>query len=205
MGSNGLINVAVAVVVLIWLLSRQLSTRPVRERSRLGLVLIVVGVIETVSFTSQHSLSGRDVSLLALSLAIGVALAAVRGFTLSVWQEGGRTLRKGGPLTAVLWIAGSPQNVWPCAFWATPTSDRAPAPSPRGPANILLVQNTADPSTPVAGARQTLRAFGHRAAMVTVNAAGHGVDTSHGCVAAAVTRFFIQLRQPRSGTCPAAD
>ncbi|MEW1862109.1 hypothetical protein AB0399_17345 [Streptomyces sp. NPDC088194] len=106
MGSNGLINVAVAVVVLVWLLSRQLSTRPVRERSRLGFVLIVVGVIETVSFTSKHSLSGRDVSLLALSLAIGVALAAVRGFTLTVWQEGGQTFRKGGPLTAVLWIVG---------------------------------------------------------------------------------------------------
>lgn len=56
-----------------------------------------------------------------------------------------------------------------------------------------------------AAARQTLRAFGHRAAIVTVDAAGHGVDTSHGRVAAAVTRFLIRLRPPRSGICPAAD
>jgi pimeloyl-ACP methyl ester carboxylesterase len=102
------------------------------------------------------------------------------------------------PLTA-----GSPQNVWPCAFWTTPTSDRAPAPNPRGPANILLLQNTADPSTAPSGAEATRRAFGHRAGLVTVDTSGHGVDMSQGCVADAVTRFLLHGGPPRSAACPA--
>jgi pimeloyl-ACP methyl ester carboxylesterase len=103
------------------------------------------------------------------------------------------------PLTA-----GSPANIWACAFWTTPTSDRAPAPSDRGPANVQLVQNTADPSTALSGAQETLRAFGRRAGMVTVDAGGHGVDTSTGCAADVVTRFLTRDAPPRSGSCPAA-
>jgi hypothetical protein len=104
--SHGLVDVAVAAVILVWLLSRQLSTRPLREKSRLGLVLIVVGAVETVSFVSKHPLHGGDVGIAALSLAIGVALAAARGFTVSVWREGTEYFRKGNLVTAVLWIAG---------------------------------------------------------------------------------------------------
>ncbi|MCA1221823.1 alpha/beta hydrolase [Streptomyces sp. 8L] len=104
------------------------------------------------------------------------------------------------PLTA-----GSPANVWACAFWDTPTSDRAPRPDDRGPADVQLVQNTADPSTPLSDARETLHAFGRRAGLVTVDAAGHGVDTSSGCVADVVTRFLTGAASPRSGHCPAGD
>jgi pimeloyl-ACP methyl ester carboxylesterase len=104
------------------------------------------------------------------------------------------------PLTA-----GSPRNVWPCAFWSTPAPDRAPDLNPHGPANILLVQNTADPSTAASGAERTRAAFGHRAGMVTVDAAGHGVDTSRGCVGDAVTRFLLGHGTPPSGACPAQD
>jgi hypothetical protein len=41
--------------------------------------------------------------------------------------------------------------------------------------------------------------------MVTVDAAGHGVDTSRGCVGDAVTRFLLGHGTPPSGACPAQD
>ncbi|MEW2546860.1 alpha/beta hydrolase [Streptomyces sp. NPDC047002] len=104
------------------------------------------------------------------------------------------------PLTA-----GSPANVWPCAFWRTPTPDRAPRPSGTGPADVQLVQNTADPTTPLDDARETLRAFGRRAGLVTVDAAGHGVDTSSGCAGEVVTGFLTGAAPPRSGSCPAVS
>lgn len=103
------------------------------------------------------------------------------------------------PLTA-----GAPGDIWPCAFWPAPAADRAPAPSPHGPANILLVQNTADPSTAPEGAAETRAAFGPRAGMVTVDAVGHGVDTSQGCVGEAVAGFLLGHGAPPSGACPAA-
>jgi hypothetical protein len=52
-----------------------------------------------------------------------------------------------------------------------PEPDGASALDPHGPANILLVQNTADPSTAASGAERTRAAFGHRAGLVTVDAA----------------------------------
>ncbi|MEW2516522.1 alpha/beta fold hydrolase [Actinacidiphila alni] len=101
------------------------------------------------------------------------------------------------PLTA-----GSPRNVWPCAFWTTRSSDRALTPNPHGPANILLLQNTADPSTAPSGAVATRNAFGHRAALVSVDAVGHGVDMTQPCVAEQVTRFLLHPGPPRPATCP---
>ncbi|WP_329459560.1 alpha/beta hydrolase [Streptomyces sp. NBC_01497] len=70
-------------------------------------------------------------------------------------------------------------------------------------AAIPLVQNIADPSTPVTDPREALRALGGRAGLVTVEAAGHGVDTSSGCVAGTVTHFLDDRARPVSGACPA--
>ncbi|NDZ78435.1 alpha/beta hydrolase, partial [Streptomyces sp. SID10853] len=103
------------------------------------------------------------------------------------------------PLTA-----GSPANIWPCAFWPVTGSEHPPKPVPRGPHNILMAQNTADPSTPLSEARRTLRAFGDRAAMVTVEATGHGVAMSKGCAADAVADFLLGEGPARSRHCPAA-
>lgn len=103
------------------------------------------------------------------------------------------------PLTA-----GSPANIWPCAFWPMAGSDHPPKPVARGPHNILMAQNTQDPSTPVSEARRTLRAFGGRAAMVTVEATGHGVAMAKGCPADAVADFLLSESPARSRHCPAA-
>lgn len=104
MDNAAVANLAVTVLVLAWLLTRQLTERPLKEKSRLGLVLIVIGAVETLSFVRDHPLSGHDGLMLVLSLAIGLVLAAARAFTVRLRGTGGRLTRQGTWATAVLWI-----------------------------------------------------------------------------------------------------
>lgn len=104
MNSSGSINLAVTALVLIWLLSRQLTARPLRDKSRIGIILAVIGFFGTVSFFSGKHLGAKDAGVLLLTLVLGGALAAVRAYTVRLWDEGGGTYRQGGVLTAVLWI-----------------------------------------------------------------------------------------------------
>lgn len=91
------------------------------------------------------------------------------------------------PLTA-----GMPANIMPCAFWPFPVGEPVHI-TPRGPDNVLLVQNLRDPATPFSGALKLLSAFGHRARMVTVNSGGHGAYLVNGnpCGDNAVTSFLV--------------
>jgi hypothetical protein len=103
-------NLAVTAVVLVWLLFRQLTERPLREKSRLGLVLVVVGAVETVSYVSGHRLSGHDAGMLVLSLVVGLALAAARAFTVRLRRHNGLITRQGTWLTGLLWIVAIGQH-----------------------------------------------------------------------------------------------
>ncbi|MFJ9614240.1 hypothetical protein [Streptomyces noursei] len=103
-------NLAITAVVLIWLLSRQLTERPLREKSPIGLVLVVIGAVETGVYVASHPLSWRDGALVVASLVVGVLLAAVRAFTVRLSVRGGRVVRQGTVLTAALWVLGLGQH-----------------------------------------------------------------------------------------------
>ncbi|MEW2549918.1 hypothetical protein AB0910_29830 [Streptomyces sp. NPDC047002] len=110
MGSASFANLAVTAAVLAWLLVRQLSERPLKEKSRVALVLVVVGAVETVAFAGHHPLSGHDAAILLASLLVGVGLATVRAFTVRLAVRGGQVVRRGTWLTGLLWIAGIAQH-----------------------------------------------------------------------------------------------
>ncbi|MGV4925579.1 hypothetical protein K2224_19590 [Streptomyces sp. BHT-5-2] len=103
-------NLTITAVVLLWLLSRQLVERPLREKSPVGLVLIVIGAVETGWYVTAHPLSWRDGALVVASLAVGVLLAALRAFTVRLSVRGGRVVRQGTVLTAALWVVGLGQH-----------------------------------------------------------------------------------------------
>ncbi|QHC24963.1 DUF1453 family protein [Streptomyces sp. GS7] len=103
-------NLAITAAVLVWLLSRQLTERPLREKSPIGLVLVVIGAVETAAYTTSSPLSGHDAWMLAASLAVGVLLATVRAFTVRLSLKGGTVMRQGNLATAALWIAGLGQH-----------------------------------------------------------------------------------------------
>jgi len=107
-----LINVVVTVLVLVFLLRRQLSARPLRERSVIGLVLVALGLVGSAQFFAAHHPGAGDIALLALSLVIGCALAVVRAlWTIRLWVRDGRTLRQGNALTALLWVVSLGQHL----------------------------------------------------------------------------------------------
>ncbi|MEV4571531.1 alpha/beta hydrolase [Nonomuraea sp. NPDC049419] len=109
-----------------------------------------------------------------------------------------RANRAACPLTA-----GRPVNIGPCSFWHQPAEPPTRVTS-KGPSNILLIQNLRDPATPYSGALKLLRAFGHRANMVTVDSGGHGVYLANGnaCGDRAVTALLAG-GIAENLTCPA--
>ncbi|MFJ8914101.1 alpha/beta hydrolase [Amycolatopsis sp. NPDC102389] len=98
-------------------------------------------------------------------------------------------------------------NIWACAYWPSEPIEPPVRIGDRGPSNILMVQNLRDPATPLSGARETRRALGDRARIVTVDEGGHGVwlTDENACGNNAVNRFFVEGKRPAHDTACAAD
>jgi hypothetical protein len=100
-------NIAIAVVVLALLLSRQLMTRRLSESYRLSIILAVLGVVEFVTFLKGHPHHDGAIALAVVgSLVIAGASGAARAPTVQVWRQGDQLMRKGTWLTAAIWVVG---------------------------------------------------------------------------------------------------
>jgi hypothetical protein len=95
-------------------------------------------------------------------------------------------------------------NIYPCAFWPDPVEQPVRI-SDRGPRNVLMVQNERDPATPLVGALSTRRAFGDRAALLTVDQGGHGayVFGTNACANTKVTEYLLGGQRPNDAECAA--
>ncbi|MEU7474925.1 alpha/beta hydrolase [Lentzea sp. NPDC042327] len=93
-------------------------------------------------------------------------------------------------------------NIMPCAFWPDPVEKQV-KPTDRGPRNVLMVQNERDPATPLSGARTMRRAFGDRAAMLTLDHGGHGAYPFAGnaCANEKVTSYLLGGERPGDQKC----
>ena len=105
------VNGVVAALVLVWLLKRQLSARPVRERSWLPIALVIVGACETISYAHQFGMSARSATVLATSVGLGVLLAVGRAYTVRLWDNDATTMQQGNYWTAALWIIALAQHL----------------------------------------------------------------------------------------------
>jgi pimeloyl-ACP methyl ester carboxylesterase len=94
---------------------------------------------------------------------------------------------------------GMPGNIWPCAFWPNQPIEPRVTVTDRGPRNVLIAQQTRDPSTSLRSALGLRRALGHRAAMVTVDAGGHVTIGRGTCADTIGIEFFV------TGALPAHD
>ncbi|MCU1639878.1 MAG: TAP-like protein [Nocardia sp.] len=95
---------------------------------------------------------------------------------------------------------GSPVDIWPCAYWSPPLEPPV-AISSTGPAKVLLVNNTGDPSTAYAGAQAMHSALGSRSALITVEGVGHGVPITGDCVGRTVENYFVSGVLPPDTHC----
>jgi len=98
------VDILIGLVVLGFILYRQLQVRPVRDDMRLPLILGVIGVVELAQYLQHRPHGPSVIAALAGSLVIAAAFGAIRAATVRVWSDGGQAWRQGNWLTAVLWI-----------------------------------------------------------------------------------------------------
>jgi hypothetical protein len=96
----------IAVVVLIWVVARQLQARPLAVKTLftvpaimalLGLLLLARGA------RSGHGLTSADMAWLGADLGLAVVSGVFRAPTVRLFQRDGSIWRQGGPLTIALW------------------------------------------------------------------------------------------------------
>jgi hypothetical protein len=105
MKSSESLNVLIGVLILGWILYRQLQARPAKADLRLPLILGILGLVDLTGFLQQHGHHpGYVFAALAGSFILAVVFAMARAATMHIWVDNGQPWRKGTPLTAVLWI-----------------------------------------------------------------------------------------------------
>ncbi|PII81701.1 hypothetical protein BMH32_10735 [Leucobacter sp. OLJS4] len=100
-----------ALIAVVWLLVRQLSVRPLKDRPALALILLMIGAAQTAQFAQDTRIDGLDVALGLASLVVGTGLAAVRAHTVRLWRDGDAVLTQGTVWTLLLWIVGIGQHL----------------------------------------------------------------------------------------------
>src|ERR1700761_8175551 len=105
MSSATIVNLIIRLAVLVLLLSRQLTTRPLSENYRLPVILGVIGLIEFVNFLDGHPHDDGGIAAAVIgSLVLAAVFGAARALTVRVWRDNGQLLRRGNWLTAALWV-----------------------------------------------------------------------------------------------------
>ena len=98
-------NLIIGVVVLVWVVSRQLTTRRLRENYRLAVILAVIGIVQFATFLKGNTRhDGAIIAAVAGSLVIAAVFGVARAMTVRVWRQDGQLLRRGSWLTAALWV-----------------------------------------------------------------------------------------------------
>ena len=98
-------NVAIYVLVIAFILFRQMTAQQIRP-ARLVLLPAILLVFAVQQLTSQHlTLSASTVAYLAINLGVSIAAGLWRGTTFRVWAQFGATMMRGTRLTLAAWAA----------------------------------------------------------------------------------------------------
>jgi hypothetical protein len=115
------IGIVIDLAALLWLLARQVRTRPLKESYKIPIILGIIGLLEFGAFVmgggqqlasflkGQRSFAtipdGRTIVIaVAGSLVLAAVTGALRAPTVRLWRQDGQIWRKGTWVTVVLWI-----------------------------------------------------------------------------------------------------
>jgi len=115
------VSILLDLAALVWLLSRQVRTRLLKESYKVPVILGIIGLLEFGAFMmgggqqfasflkGQRPLAtipdGRIViAAVAGSLILAAITGALRAPTVRLWRQDGQVWRRGTWLTVVLWI-----------------------------------------------------------------------------------------------------
>jgi hypothetical protein len=102
-----MVNILLGLLVVAVIIIRQLTVRPVREDSRMVLVLVLgaYGLVAIGRTLRGHHVSVAAMAVLVASLVGAAALGGMRALTVRVWRDqSGQLVRRGTAITAALWI-----------------------------------------------------------------------------------------------------
>lgn len=97
-------NILIGLVVLAWLMWRQLQ---VRRADRPPVVLLVISALGVASLgfaIAKTTPTTAAILLLAVSFVLAAGFGVARGYTTRIWHSDGTRWRQGNWLTAVLWL-----------------------------------------------------------------------------------------------------
>jgi hypothetical protein len=100
-------TIALDVLIAVYVLSRQRRIRLVPRvlSLRLPIVLGVIGLIDLLSYTNNHHVTGRDYLWVLATLIVGaLVLGAIRAFTVKIWTSDQWVVRQGTWVTIGLWV-----------------------------------------------------------------------------------------------------
>lgn len=108
MNQQSIINILIAVIVLGWVLSRQLRARPLKEQRpyTMMIVLGVLGLFQIVQLAGHTQITGAAYAALVAGLVSGAVFGWLRGRYVHLWRVDGVLMRQGNWLTVVLWVVG---------------------------------------------------------------------------------------------------
>ena len=123
------LDVILGIAVLVLLIYRQLSTRPVNASAlRLIAILMIIGLLQTVQFLNRNHAHPLTFAAIGGSLVLAAIFGALRASTIRVWLQDGQAWSQGNWLTAPCGLPPSPRT------WVMTSSSRmVPAPGAWGP------------------------------------------------------------------------
>ena len=101
------LSIAIGVLVIFFVLSRQIRVRivPRLAQLRLPLILGIIGFFSLVSYTGSHHVTATDYEWVLGTMLVGaVLLGALRALTVKIWTTNNVVVRQGHWLTMVLWV-----------------------------------------------------------------------------------------------------
>lgn len=105
-----ILQVLIAVAVVVFIVGRRFTPRPVRgDRRRWTIPLALTAIGAYTLYGLGHgskpiTWTKDDVVYIVIGLAASVVLGAARGFTLHIFDQGGTLMQRYRPLTALLWL-----------------------------------------------------------------------------------------------------
>ncbi len=100
-------TIAFDVLVLAYILSRQVRIRAVPRLPRLQVpvILSIIGLIQFVDYTGSHHVTQTEYDWVLGTLIVGAGLlGAIRALTVKIWVMNNWVVRQGTWVTMTLWV-----------------------------------------------------------------------------------------------------
>jgi hypothetical protein len=103
--SQYVVTVAIAAVVLVFIVYQQMRTRPIQSR-QLIVIPVVLALLGIANVQKHPPDSMAAAVALVASVVTAIAFGVGRGVTVQIWRRSNVAMRKGTAATLALWVIG---------------------------------------------------------------------------------------------------